>query len=154
MPFDGLEFAHTDFARSDVADVAAPRTPSLGRLRALFAPRKREEARVASPSPAHGEALLVLQTAREMIEPARYWVQGTYRTMRGRHCAVGALNEAARRLDASAGLPLARERLLAVARSRGFARTEDMNDCSAHAQVLSAFDEAIAAVRRDSVRAG
>jgi hypothetical protein len=51
---------------------------------------------------------------------------------------------AAARFTGSVRLREAQIMLLAVARERGFADVETMNDKSSHGQVVSAFDEAIA----------
>ena len=92
-------------------------------------------------------AVGLLREARALIEDERDWVSGAYRTPDGRHCAVGALRAAARGPWSQYERETRRNAhglLLAVARGRGFDRVERMNDKSTHAQVLAAFDAAIA----------
>ena len=96
-------------------------------------------------SPGHGAlAVQLLQDARGLIEDPGHWTQGAYRSLRGRRCAVGALRAAARRADGPEPAWAAHQLLINIARSRGFASVEAMNDHSSHAAVLCAFDEAIA----------
>ncbi len=75
------------------------------------------------------------------------WVQGHY-SGDGSYCAVGALLETGGRKHAS-WLREATSQLLLVARQRGFRSIADMNDRSAHAAVLAAFDAAVAFARGD-----
>lgn len=96
-------------------------------------------------SPEHGvHTVQLLQDARELIEDPSHWTQGTYRSFRGRRCAIGALRAAARRSTGPEPAWAAHQLLINIARSRGFASVEAMNDHSSHAAVLGAFDEAIA----------
>ena len=96
-------------------------------------------------SPEHGAITVrLLQDARELIEDPNHWTQGTYRSFRGRRCAVGALRVAARRSNGPEPAWAAHQLLINIARSRGFASVEAMNDHSSHGAVLGAFDEAIA----------
>ncbi|MBN8873023.1 MAG: hypothetical protein J0H67_09335 [Rhodospirillales bacterium] len=92
------------------------------------------------------ESTLALQTlvlARGLIADERGWVQRRYETRDGRRCAVGALRGAARMMRDPVPHGEAVSSLLAVAMSRGFTDIETMNDHSTHAQVVSAFDDAI-----------
>ena len=82
-----------------------------------------------------------------MIEDERDWAQRAYKTASGKHCAMGALREAAWKFGPSV-LCLAHLWLLRAAKAHGFHKVERMNDCSTHADVVAAFDEAIAAARR------
>jgi hypothetical protein len=97
------------------------------------------------PAPPHRQALTVrlLREARALIEDADGWTQGTYRSFRGRRCAIGALRAAARRMTGPEPAWAAHRLLINTARARGFASVEAMNDHSSHTAVLSAFDEAI-----------
>ena len=89
----------------------------------------------------------VLREAKELISDPRFWMRGTYWWFRGRRCAVGALRAAAKRIKDPVPAWLAHSLLIAVARARGFANAEAMNDRSSHSAVLHAFDEAIALAR-------
>jgi hypothetical protein len=136
MPFDGTE-------------LPTPTIPNNG----LFSPLSKHYWRLWFESPAYAplgpdrDAAVVrlLQDARRLIEDPRNWTSGRYRSLSGRHCAVGALRAAARRLDDPRIALSAHALLIKVAGSRGFTDVEKMNDRSCHAAVLGAFDEAIAA---------
>jgi hypothetical protein len=101
----------------------------------------------AEPADTQAAALQVLGLARTLIEDERHWIQRRYETLDGRRCAVGALRGAGRLLSARSLNIDAHNLLLEVAIQRGFTDIEKMNDHSTHAQVLSAFDVAIARAR-------
>jgi len=88
-------------------------------------------------------AAQLLCAARALIAAEDRWVQGRYETLRGRRCAMGALQAAARALRDTGGFETARDLLRTEALIRGFSHVERMNDRSSHAQVLAAFDGAI-----------
>jgi hypothetical protein len=92
--------------------------------------------------------LRVLEEARGLIEQREDWAQGTLETLGGQRCALGALRLAADFLNYEAAGRLANALLTDIAAERGFSSVEAMNDYSRHEAVLSAFDTAIAAVRR------
>ena len=139
MPFDGAEL----FPSTSRPFASASRR----RLRPLFEPQHPEIALLVPPDPATA-ALCLLEAARRMIEDERDWVRGAYTTASGKHCAMGALREAAWNFGGPSVLCLAHLWLLRVAKAHGFHKVERMNDCSTHADVRAAFDEAIAAARR------
>ena len=89
-------------------------------------------------------AARLLRAARALIAEEDRWVQGRYETLRGRRCAMGALQAAARALRDTGGFETARDLLRTEALIRGYSHVEKMNDRSTHAQVLAAFDGAIA----------
>ena len=89
-------------------------------------------------------AARLLRAARALIAEEDRWVQGRYETLRGRRCAMGALQAAARALRDTRGFETARDLLRTEALIRGYSHVEKMNDRSTHAQVLAAFDGAIA----------
>ena len=146
MPFDGKEFPGAPnqsgttggvamlWQRAKVfADKLSPRTRNLpAELRFPVPPNSPEDAPVR-----------LLTMGRALIADEGSWVRHCYETIGGRRCAVGALRAAAR-FTGSVRLREAQIVLLSVARERGFADVETMNDKSSHAQVVSAFDEAIA----------
>lgn len=145
MPFDGFEI---EIEGTDGASVF----PSLcaggcrlwikGRLRRWS--RKRKPPTALVPGGHYGAVALLLTDARALIGERGHWVQGTYRGFRGQRCAVGALCAAARRIGDVRVLQSAHALLLRVADSRCFYTVESMNDQSTHADVVRAFDEAIA----------
>jgi hypothetical protein len=149
LPFDGKEFpgapnlpetaggSATLWQRARVfADKLSPNWRNLpAELRFPGSPDSREEA-----------SLRLLAVGRALIAGEGSWVRHCYETMGGKRCAVGALRAAAR-FTGSGWLRESQMMLLAVARERGFADVETMNDKSSHGQVLSAFDEAIARAR-------
>jgi hypothetical protein len=99
----------------------------------------------AVPGPDRDAAVArLLQEARGLIEDPRNWTKGSYRSLVGRRCAVGALRAAAKRLDNPRIAFLAHALLIKVAGAHGFSNVEMMNDRSCHDAVLRAFDEAIA----------
>jgi hypothetical protein len=148
MPFDGSEFLGTTL------DGALPR-PQVGlwrrirRLTRALVPGARTLPFGVPAQPWSPEltTLQVLQLARTLIEDQRHWIQRRYETLDGRRCAVGALRSAARLLDLRGQPNGAHNLLLAVAIGRGYTDVEKMNDHSTHAQVLSAFDQAIMQAR-------
>jgi hypothetical protein len=142
MPFDGV---------ADVEIVSAEQVfPSLwaagGRLwiRSRFRRWGRQPAVAFSPGAHYAAAALLLEDAKSLIEDRSRWLQGTYRWFRGRRCAIGALCAAAAKIDDMRVAQSAHALLLAVADSRRFTSVEGMNDHSSHAQVMSAFDQAVA----------
>lgn len=145
MPFDG-----SDFVTGPVQKASA--RPGMRALLRRVAHRLRQRARrppIELPVPAPADApdaatVQVLQLARTLIEDERRWIQRRYETLDGRRCAVGALRSAARLLSLRNANGDAHGLLLEVAVGRGFTDIEKMNDHSTHAQVLSAFDVAIA----------
>jgi len=110
----------------------------FGRLARLFR---------AAPEPLDAAVLRVLEEARGLIAEREDWRQGSYETLRGERCAVGALRLAADYLDYRAAGLVAQDMLTLIALSRGYRDIETMNDHSRHEAVLAAFDEAIAAAR-------
>ena len=145
------------------APVAAPlgtpmRTPlgtlggsGAGRVRAALARFPQRVGRLlrapAPPGivlPPELAAARLLRAARALIAEEDRWVQGRYETLRGRRCAMGALQAAARALRDTGGFETARDLLRTEALIRGYSHVEKMNDRSTHAQVLAAFDGAIA----------
>lgn len=148
MPFDG-----TDFELRTTLDTGLFPIWSKHGCRRWVETRLRREGRgkgtgalLRAPSPSDRDAaiVLLLQEARALIEDPKNWTQGTYRSFRGRYCAVGALRAVARRLSGPVPAWSAHELLINIARSRGFASVEAMNDRSSHAAVLALFDETIA----------
>jgi len=94
--------------------------------------------------PSDVSAVQLLRAARALIELEDKWVQGRYETVRGRRCAMGALQAAARVLRDPRAFEEAKDLLRAEAVLRGYSHVEKMNDRSTHGQVLTAFDAAIA----------
>ncbi len=141
MPFDGREFTATPVGADSMR-------PGIWALFRRTAQRMRPSARalpLESPLTAPGAATAqVLSLARTLIEDERHWIQRRYETLDGRRCAVGALRSAARLLALRSLNGEAHNLLLEVAVERGFTDIEKMNDHSTHAQVVSAFDLAIA----------
>ncbi|MGH8115617.1 MAG: DUF6197 family protein [Rhodanobacteraceae bacterium] len=93
--------------------------------------------------PSDVSAVQLLRAARALIELEDKWVQGRYETVRGRRCAMGALQAASRVLRDPRAFEEAKDLLRAEAVLRGYSHVEKMNDRSTHAQVLTAFDAAI-----------
>jgi hypothetical protein len=89
----------------------------------------------------------ILGAARALIELEDKWIQGRYQTFGGRRCAMGALRTAGRLLGDPRAFEASKKLLAGEAISRGYSHVEMMNDRSTHAQVLSAFDGAIAKAR-------
>jgi hypothetical protein len=137
MPFDGSGFF--------LAPAAPPKLAWSRRLAAAL--RGALEARPwrRAPEPLDAAVLRVLAEARSLIELREDWTQGTLETVRGERCAVGAVRLAAEFFDYAVPGRIALDWLGRVAAARGYASIEAMNDRSRHAQVLSAFDAAIAA---------
>lgn len=107
--------------------------------------RRRKKPAVAFSPGAHAAAVaLLLEEAKALIADRERWLQGTYRWFRGRRCAIGALCAAAVKLGDVRVALTAHALLLSVAERRRFTSVESMNDHSSHAEVMSAFDEAIA----------
>ena len=102
-----------------------------------FAPRETQPATEIS-------AVRLLRAARALIDQEECWVQGRYETLRGRRCAIGALQAAARGLRHPAAFETARDLLRTEALILGFSHVEKMNDRSSHGEVLALFDRAIA----------
>jgi hypothetical protein len=96
----------------------------------------------------------VLCAARALIELEDKWTRGYYQTIWGRRCAVGALRAAGRTVRDPRAFALARNLLRTEATSRGFTHIEMMNDRSTHAQVVAAFDAAIAKAKAHSEQIG
>lgn len=149
MPFDGAEFSRAPAFQPLAGTPAGSRTSLWAWLRDRLPTRR---VRSRSPEPfgdplGEPPAVRLLRAARGLVEGEGNWVQGTYETPEGKRCAVGALRAAAARGTGWCGHEARKEahrRLLAVARGRGFDAVETMNDRSTHAQVLAAFDAAIA----------
>jgi hypothetical protein len=145
MPFDGREFITTP-----VQD--GRRRPRVWGLLcqagSKFRPRGRSLPAEGPDGLPDGSPLAatvqVLRLGRTLIEDERHWIQRRYETLDGRRCAVGALRSAARLLALRSLNAEAHNLLLEVAVGRGFTDIEKMNDHSSHAQVVSAFDMAIA----------
>jgi hypothetical protein len=146
MPFDGSEFVTTP---------AKPSSPSPLRLLRRVGQNLRARGRslpfaVPADDPAplsETTTIQILGLARSLIAEERHWIQRRYETLDGRRCAVGAVRAAVRLLGTRVGPIDPHHALLMVAVSRGFTDIEKMNDHSTHAQVVSAFDEAIYRLR-------
>jgi hypothetical protein len=145
MPFDGSEFIATPVRTgSTQAGLWALLRQATRRMRP-GAKRLPLEFPDAIPSDSPGAATLqVLRLARTLIEAEQHWIQRRYETLDGRRCAVGALRCATRLMALRSLNSDAHNLLLEVAVGRGFTDIEKMNDHSAHGQVVSAFDIAIA----------
>ena len=147
MPFDGGDLSQ--FQLSEPLPLAPVPLGFGARLAWLWCllPGSRK---IQSLSPQRADqvaevrAACLLKAARALIEAEETWTRGTYHSADGKRCAVGALRAAAQtRYGRGAGAE-AHGFLLAVARWRGCDSVEKMNDKSTHAQVLAAFDAAIA----------
>ncbi len=97
-----------------------------------------------SPAAYYAVVAMLLEDAKTLIERPATWGQGAYRGFWRRRCAVGALCAAARKVSDVRVVGTAHSLLLTVADSRRYASVEAMNDLSSHAEVISAFNEAIA----------
>ena len=146
MPFDGADVSFRSLPK---------RSPSSIRFAGLWNRRfrtrfefKRPEAKWGAPNSEALAALPLLEEARRLIEARERWTCGVYETVGGKYCAVGALRAASRCLRDAVAERAAHKLLLVVAQGRGFRQIESMNDYSTHEQVLTAFDEAIAAAAR------
>jgi hypothetical protein len=154
MPFDGIAFTASPPAAGGVQPEPGA-TGTWAKVRNAVA-RLLQPARVRSfdlplpfaPMREANNALQTLALARSLIADERAWVQRRYETRDGRRCAVGALRGAARLMHSAVPHCDAVSGLLAVAMARGFTDIETMNDHSSHAQVVSAFDEAMFRVRQ------
>lgn len=147
MPFDGSDLSQSP---NPLSPGASPWVPAPARVR-LWLARVWTTLRVptaldrsAAARQRHALAACLLREARALVEREENWAVKMYYTIDGKHCAVGALQSAAwgkygRRVQQQAHC-----RLLGVARDRGFSHVEKMNDKSSHADVLAAFDTAIA----------
>jgi len=145
MPFDGAEFYRKSSIAAPPADAAAGEA-WYKRLTALMRRQRTSLFRVAPEEPEIA-TLRLLEESRQAIEQREHWVQGVYETFGRRYCAAGALRAVGRRMRGASVESRAYKMLLEVANRRGFLNVEIMNDRSTHDQVLSAFDEAIAAAR-------
>jgi hypothetical protein len=147
MPFDG---AHQ---LSCLTPEAAPGTNHpwralrgplallLARARALgWLPPSRSQ----PPMPPEIGAVHLLRAARALIALEDRWVQGRYKTARGRRCAVGALQAATALIADPRAFRQAKDLLREEALRRGYSHIETMNDETSHAVVMTAFDSAIA----------
>jgi hypothetical protein len=85
----------------------------------------------------------LLCAARSLISSEEKWVQGRLRIGNNRFCAMGAILQASALGHGRQIKEPAIAHLQAVAKQRGFPTGERMNDSSTHAEVLTAFDEAI-----------
>jgi hypothetical protein len=141
MPFDG-----TDFQSQSMPDTGLFPLWSKHGCRNWLDSRLRRDGRRGYPPLADRDAtvLQLLLDAKSLIEDPKNWTRGTYRSLRGRRCAIGALRAVAGSLKSPSPAWSAHQLLNKVARSRGFNSVEAMNDKSSHAAVLAAFDEAIA----------
>ncbi|HJS84535.1 MAG TPA: hypothetical protein VJ779_03675 [Acetobacteraceae bacterium] len=153
MPFDGLGSHSSQSSNSrllaacrNVGDALALMwPPGLAARRAEAMSLRKSIEPVAVPA--------LLCAARTLIASEEKWAKGRLRTHDGRFCAMGAV------LQVSALGPGRHFRkpafayLRAVARQRNFSTVEAMNDCSTHAEVLAAFDEAIRLAEADCVPA-
>lgn len=89
----------------------------------------------------------LLRAARMRIETEENWTSGAYHRSGGRYCSVSALWMAVKASPSGYNRAVWKQAsllLLDVAKGRGFQNIEAMNDGSTHAQVLEAFDAAIA----------
>jgi hypothetical protein len=151
MPFDGKDlkyiepFADATEATNFAGASKLKRLFGLGlwSLAATVVGRQAYAVPQRFPESSEVVAAQLLRSARAMIDREEMWVQGRYNARGGRHCAIGALR-AAGRFYHSETLRLAHALLHNVANSRGFDSVEKMNDASTHAQVLAAFNSAIA----------
>jgi hypothetical protein len=140
MPFDG-----TNFRDLDTGDTRLFPNWSVARWR--FRLKTMEKRRDAQASDRRAAVTALLEDARALIVTEERWVQGAYRRFPGRRCAIGALRAAAARLDDLTPAWAAHALLIEIARKRRFTCVEALNDHSSHADVIGAFDEAIALAR-------
>lgn len=145
MPFDGSDFRVSSPAQT----CPVPSEEGIwGRIKALALHSRALQLWSFSPAdpvvPSEVSAVHLLRSARALIELEDRWVQGRYETVRGRRCAMGALQAAARVLRDPRAFEEAKDLLRAEAVLRGYSHVEKMNDRSSHGQVLAAFDAAIA----------
>jgi hypothetical protein len=140
MPFDG-----TNFRDLDTGDTGL--FPNWNTARWRFRLKTRKKRRNASASDRRAAVIAVLEDARALIATEQRWAQGAYWRFPGRHCAIGALRAAAARLDDITLAWAAHALLIEIASNRRFTCVEALNDHSSHAEVIGAFDEAIALAR-------
>ncbi|MBE7157087.1 MAG: hypothetical protein INR62_01405 [Rhodospirillales bacterium] len=107
-------------------------------------------------TPGSDDAMRLLRVARTLITEESAWTKGAYSMPDGRRCAIGALRAATdwrprRQMEKWR----AHRCLLDVAQASGYPSVERMNDQVSHADMLAAFDAAIAlaATRSTSGRA-
>lgn len=148
MPFDGSELPPSLTAQPELP-THYRRSSLRAALHALLRPAHRARSRVGGDQilPEEMRVVQLLSAAEALIEVENKWTQGRYQTFGGRRCAMGALRAAARSTRDPRAFEGAKKLLAAEAISRGYTHVEKMNDCSTHAQVLSAFDAAIAKAR-------
>ena len=160
MPFDGAEFradppqatrtetmglaTKVPGTRPPGWSAAGPIREALARLGQRVGLWLRAPATPGIVVPPEVAAVRLLRAAKVLIAEEDRWVQGRYETLRGRRCAMGALQAAARALRDTGGFERARDLLRTEALIRGYSHVEKMNDRSTHTQVLAAFDSAIA----------
>lgn len=153
MPFDGGEFSQAPDSHPPIPAPPTSHPSAMDRLRRLFQgdPPPEQAGRPCGISTAR-----LLEETRALIQAEEAWRQGAYRAPDGKRCAVGALRAAARKAGwrGFRSKRQAHTLLLGVVRARGFVGVELMNDHSTHAQVLAAFDAAIARAGGRSPRAG
>jgi hypothetical protein len=151
MPFDGTGLRTPTIPNTRLFPLWSKHYWRLRFESPVSEPKHREITRVflrATPGPDRDAAVArLLQDARGLIEDPRNWTKGSYRSLGGRRCAVGALRAAAKRLDDPRIAFSAHALLIKVAGAHGFSNVEIMNDKSGHAAVLHAFNEAIAMAR-------
>jgi hypothetical protein len=133
MPFDGSGF------RAPHAEMRPP--PSRGRY---VSSRQRPAwtQLLTRLSPGRIGCVVLLKRARALVAREDAWVQGHY-SGDGTYCVLGALLQADGRRH-TAWFREAALHLSLVAKQRGFSSIEDMNDRCAHAEMLHAFDAAVA----------
>jgi hypothetical protein len=149
MPFDGVaeigKAAEIGIVSDELGFVSAwagNRLRIRNRLRRWG--RRRRPAVGLSPGAHYAAAAVLLEEAKSLIADRDRWLQGAYQRFFRRRCAIGALRAAAGKIDDVRVAQSAHALLLAVADSRRFTSVEGMNDHSSHADVIRAFDEAIA----------
>lgn len=142
MPFDGQDF--TPRSRYGVQGPPGRIVAEVLRHWFSFGAERGRVTHAAQPigQPNRLGTLQILTVARALVSEKKYWAQGRYETVGGRRCAVGALCVAAEILGCGSSEDAGRH-LLSVARERGYLEVEAMNDNSSHAEILSAFDNAI-----------
>jgi hypothetical protein len=140
MPFDG-----TNLPDLDAIDTAALTKSPAARWRLWLRSLWARKPGIIVPQPDRAAAVVrLLEDAKTLISDEDTWGQGAYWRFPNRRCAMGALRFAARQVDDISIARSACTVLALVATSRGFTSVECMNDRSSHAEVLRAFNEAIA----------
>jgi hypothetical protein len=146
MPFDGTY--QVSLPKSEA--MSGPRSTWYAlrsAVAALLAPARAFGLLPAVPAdpgiPPELGALHLLRSARALIELEDRWVQGRYKTARGRRCAVGALQAATAFVTDPRAFQQAKELLREEALRRGYSHIETMNDETSHGVVMAAFDSAI-----------